>query len=50
MKSNKTRMLPILVLFLILFGVAIFTSVGAAADVNPFIGTFWSLVPPLVAM
>ena len=50
MKSNKTRMMPILVLFLILFGVAIFTSVSAGADVNPFIGTFWSLIPPLVAI
>ncbi|MBR6528004.1 MAG: Na+/H+ antiporter NhaC family protein [Lachnospiraceae bacterium] len=43
-------MMPILVLFLILFGVAIFTSVSAGADVNPFIGTFWSLIPPLVAI
>ena len=51
MKQSKKLTLPILIVtFLAVFGSAYMIAQGAPAGTNPFVGTFWSLVPPLVAI
>ena len=51
MKRSKCNTLPVVLLLLAagLIG-ALLVSAGATEGVNPFIGTAWSLVPPLVAI
>ena len=50
-QSKKWLLLGFTVLLLVVFTVTVFAATeGAAAETNPFISTFWSLVPPLVAI
>ncbi len=51
MKQNKKwLLLGFTVLLLVVFTVTVFAATEGAAETNPFISTFWSLVPPLVAI
>ncbi len=51
MKSNKKwLLLGFTLLLMVMFTVTVFAEGDAAAASNPFISTFWSLVPPLVAI
>ncbi len=51
MKQNKKwLLLGFTVLLLVVFTVTVFAATEGATETNPFISTFWSLVPPLVAI
>lgn len=51
MKSkNKWLLLGTVLVLLAMFTVTVFAAEAGAETTNPFIGTFWSLVPPLVAI
>ena len=51
MKSkNKWLLLGTVLVLMVMFTVTVFAAEAGAENTNPFIGTFWSLVPPLVAI
>ena len=51
MKSkNKWLLLGTVLVLMVMFTVTVFAAEAGADNTNPFIGTFWSLVPPLVAI
>ena len=51
MKPTKKWLLPFTaVLLASVLAAALLTSAGAAEGIHPFVSTFWSLVPPLVAI
>ncbi len=51
MKQNKKwLLLGFTLLLLVVFTVTVFAATEGAGETNPFISTFWSLVPPLVAI
>ena len=50
-RTNKTRMLLAVVLVVaVVASIAVVASAADGSDVNPFVGTIWSLLPPVVAI
>ncbi len=49
-QSKKWLLLGFTVLLIAVFTVTVFAATEGAGETNPFISTFWSLVPPLVAI
>jgi len=49
-QSKKWLLLGFTLLLIVVFTVTVFAATEGAGESNPFIATFWSLVPPLVAI
>ena len=50
-RTNKTRvLLAVMLVVAVVMAMTVVASAADGSDVNPFYGTFWSLLPPIVAI
>ena len=50
-RTNKTRMLlAIMLVVAVVMAITVVASAEDGSGANPFVGTFWSLLPPIVAI